>query len=106
MIKNDGTLKPEYEKYIAGDITQRAGESGSGSAGLQFRYPDYATMYGATLEKTSNKDITSIYQNECSVSADNVYIFTYETPNSGGMAHIVWEVAEPFFDITGDNPDW
>ena len=106
MIKNDGTLKPEYEKYIAGDITQRAGEGGSGSAGLQFRYPDYAPMYGATLEKTSNQDITSIYQNEWGVSADNVYILTYETPNSGGMAQIVWEGAEPFFEITGDNQDW
>ena len=106
MFKNDGTIKPEYEKYIAGDITQKAGEGGTGSSGLLFTYPDFAPMYGATLEKTTNQDIISIYQNDWGVSADNVYILTYETPSSGSMAQIVWEGSEPDFEITGDDTDW
>ena len=63
-------------------------------------------MFGATLEKTSNEDNTSIYQNDWGVSADNVYILTYERPGSGSMAQIVWDGAVPSFEITGDNLDW
>ncbi len=107
MFTQSGKLKAAYERYVLGDITQKSGDGNGDNKGLQFVYPDYAQMYGATLEKTTNQDLTGFYQDEWGVSPENVYILTYDNPNSGLMSQITWlQGGEPFFEIADENKEW
>ncbi len=106
MLTPEGRLKPEYEKYLVGEVRQDGKDATSDNI-LSFVYGSMANDYGATLEKSTNVDLINGYINEYGIDENSVYELTYETPQSGIMAAIKWHGSESFnLEVPQEYQSW